>query len=265
MLASALIVFREVLEAALIIGIVLGATRGIQGRNSFVAWGIASGTGAAVIVAALMGKIAGAVSGTGQALFEAAVLLTAVAMLGWHNVWMSRHGKKLSAELKTLGRAVGSGVKPMTAVYFAVALAVMREGSEIVLFLYGVSASGAGAACLGLGACLGLAAGVAAGVAIYWGLMSLPVRFFFRATAGMILFLAAGMASQAAAFLNQADLLPSIKDSLWDTSWLLSAQSLGGTILKTLVGYTPSPSGLQLLFYAGTFILIASLMKFAQE
>lgn len=265
MIASALIVFREALEAALVISIVLGATKGLKGRGAVVGWGIAAGTVGAAVVALFMGRIAAMASGTGQALFEAAVLGSAVLLLGWHNVWMSRHGRRLSAELKHLGKDVGSGIKPMTAIGLAVAIAVLREGSEIVLFLYGVAASGAGAGALIGGAALGLCAGAAAGLALYLGLMKIPVRLFFAVTGWMIVLLAAGMASQAAAFLNQADVLPAIKDCLWDTSWLISAESVTGGVLKTLVGYTPNPTGLQFLFYAGTIVLIGAAMRLARE
>jgi high-affinity iron transporter len=264
MIASALIVFREALEAALVVSVVLGATKGLRGRVAAVAWGVASGVLGAMAVAGLMGRIAQTVSGTGQSIFEACVLFTAVGMLGWHNVWMSRHGKRLAQDLKSLGSEVTRGLKPMVAVYIATTLAVMREGSEVVLFLYGLAASGAGRAALLGGGFLGLAAGAAAGAAVYLGLMKIPLKHFFRVTGWMVLLLAAGMASQAAAFLNQADLLPSIKDSLWDTSWLLTADSLMGSLLKTLVGYTPNPSGIQFLFYAGTIALIGSLMKIAE-
>ncbi len=264
MLASALIVFREVLEAALVVAVILGATKGLGGRRSWIAWGVAVGVLGAVVVAALMGRISESLSGAGQPVFEAAVLLSAVAMLGWHNVWMARHGRRMADDLKRLGREVGVGRKSMAALFAAAAVAVMREGSEIVLFLYGVSASGVGRGSIALGGLLGLAAGAAAGFALYLGLMKIPVRYFFRVTGWMLLLLAAGMASQAAAFLNQADLLPTISDRLWDTSWLLSADSLAGAVLKTLVGYTPNPTGLQFLFYAATLLVIGGLMTRAQ-
>lgn len=264
MLASALIVFREVLEAALVVAVILGATKGLGGRRAWIGWGVAVGVLGAVVVAALMGRIAEGLSGTGQPVFEATVLLSAVAMLGWHNVWMARHGRRMADDLKRLGRDVGVGRKSMAALFAAAAVAVMREGSEIVLFLYGVSASGAGRGSIAVGGLLGLAAGTAAGFALYLGLMKIPVRHFFRVTGWMLLLLAAGMASQAAAFLNQADLLPAIRDRVWDTSWLLGADSLAGAVLKTLVGYTPNPTGLQLLFYAATLLVIGGLMKLAQ-
>ncbi len=264
MLASALIVFREVLEAALVVAVILGATKGLGGRRSWIAWGVAAGVLGAVVVALLMGRIAESLSGAGQPVFEAGVLLSAVAMLGWHNVWMARHGKRMADDLKRLGRDVGVGRKSMAALFAATAIAVLREGSEIVLFLYGVSASGAGSVSIVMGGLLGVAAGVAAGFALYLGLMKIPVKHFFRATGWMILLLAAGMASQAAAFLNQADLLPAISDRVWDTSWLLSLDSVGGAVLKTLIGYTPNPTGLQLVFYAATLLVIGGLMTLVQ-
>ena len=264
MLASALIVFREVLEAALVVAMILGATKGVGGRRSWIGWGVAAGVLGAVVVAALMGRISESLSGTGQPVFEAAALLSAVVMLGWHNVWMARHGKRLTDDFKRLGRDVGAGRKSMAALFAASAIAVLREGSEIVLFLYGLAASGAGAVSIGFGGLLGFAAGAAAGFALYQGLMKIPVRHFFRATGWMLLLLAAGMASQAAAFLNQADLLPAIRDRVWDTSWLLSADSLAGSVLKTLIGYTPNPTGLQLLFYAATLVIIGGLMTLMQ-
>lgn len=265
MLASAIIVFREVLEAALVVAIILGATRGLRGRGKWVCWGISLGVLGAAIAAALMNQISQSVSGIGQPIFEAVILLSSVLMLGWHNVWMSKNGKLISADLKRLGHDVEIGRKSMAAIFTVVAIAVLREGSEIVLFLYGVAASGSNSTAIGLGGVLGVFAGVVVGFAIYRGLMKIPVRHFFRVTGWMILLLAAGMASQAAAFLNQADLLPAIKDSLWNTSWLIDGRSLSGVALKVLVGYTPSPSGLQLLFYVATLIAIGSLMRLVRE
>lgn len=264
MLASALIVFREVLEGALVVAVILGATKGLAGSRSWIGWGVAAGALGAVVAAVLMGRISESLSGAGQAVFEAGVLLTAVAMLGWHNVWMARHGRRMADDLKSLGRDVGVGRRSLAALFAAAAIAVLREGSEIVLFLYGVGASGAGRASIGFGGLLGVSAGVAAGFALYLGLMKIPVKHFFRATGWMILLLAAGMASQAAAFLNQADLLPAIRDRVWDTSWLLSANSVLGAVLKTMVGYTPAPSGLQLLFYAATLLIVGGLMTFLE-
>ena len=161
-----------------------------------------------------------------------------------------------------LGNAVRSGARPLWALAFAVGLAVLREGSEIVLFLYGIALAGQGGAlAMAIGGVIGLALGVAAGAAIYWGLVSIPMRHLFTVTSWLVLLLAAGLASQGAAFLAQANLLPALGENLWDTSFLLSDQSLAGRVLHTLVGYTAQPAGIQVFFYVATLLVIGLLMR----
>jgi len=262
MLATAIIVFREVLEASLVVGIVLAASRGVPRRGVWVASGIAAGILGAALVAAGAGTIAAAVNGIGQELFNATILFTAVAMLGWHNIWMNRHGRELAAAAAMLGKAVVGGTRPLYALALVVGIAVLREGSEIVLFLYGVaivSATG-GLSMLG-GGILGLAGGAAIGALIYLGLLAIPLRRLFTVTSWLILLLAAGMASQGAAFLMQANLLPSLGNELWDTSSILSERSVLGLLLHVLIGYSAQPAGIQVVFYLATLLGILALTR----
>jgi high-affinity iron transporter len=262
MLATAIIVFREVLEAALVVGIVLAASRGVPRRGVWVGGGVAAGVLGATLVALSADAIAAAVNGVGQELFNAAILFTAVAMLGWHNIWMNRHGRELAAAAVTLGKAVAGGSRPLYALALVVGIAVLREGSEIVLFLYGVAiASGAGGLAMLLGGALGLAGGVGIGSLIYLGLVAIPLRRLFTITSWLILLLAAGMASQGAAFLMQANLLPALGNDVWNTSWLLSESSLLGMLLHILIGYSAQPAGIQVVFYLATVLIIGSLMR----
>jgi len=261
MLATAIIVFREVLEAALVVGIVLAASRGVPQRGLWVIGGVVAGVLGASVVAACAEAIADAVNGIGQELFNAAILFTAVAMLGWHNIWMNRHGRELAAAAASLGKAVVGGSRPLYALGVVVGIAVLREGSEVVLFVYGiVAAQGGGAVSLLSGGLIGLVVGVTMGAGLYFGLLTIPMRHLFAVTSWMILLLAAGMASQGAAFLLQADLVPPL-GNLWDTSHVLSEKSLLGQALHALIGYVAQPTGIQLVFYVGTVVVIASLMR----
>ena len=261
MLAIAVIVFREVLEAALVVGIVMAASRGVPRRGQWVLGGIVVGVIGAVLVAGFAGEIAAAMEGVGQEIFNATVLFAAVLMLGWHNVWMSRHAKEHAVEATRVGREVLSGARPLYALAIVVGLAVLREGSEAVLFVYGIlAAEGGKLAALVGGGGGGLIAGVAVGMALYYGLLTIPMRHLFTVTSWMILLLAAGMASQGAAFLLQADLVPPL-GNLWDTSAILSEKSLLGQALHALIGYVARPTGIQLVFYLGTVVLIAGLMR----
>ena len=262
MLSTAIIVFREVLEAALIVGIVLAASEGLARRGLWIGSGIAAGLGGALIVALFAGAIAAAVSGMGQELFNASILIIAVIMLGWHNVWMGRHGRELAREMNAVGRDVAAGNRPMYMLVAVVGLAVLREGSEVVLFLYGIAAAQQEQAGLMFtGGMLGLVLGAGMGLLLYLGMLRIPSKYLFSATSWLITLLAAGMAAQAAGFLVQADLLPPLAPTLWDTSAVLSQQSIPGHLLQTLVGYTDRPAGIQVLFYAVTLAGIAWLMR----
>ncbi len=253
MLGAAVIVFREVLEAALIVGIVLAASAGAPRRGFWVWLGLLAGVAGAGLIAMFAGAIAGAASGIGQELLNAAILLVAVAMLGWHNIWMSRHGRELAATARSMGDAVISGSRPLYVLAVVVGLAVLREGSETVLFLYGIAAGGGlSVASLIAGGTLGLAGGIGIGAALYLGLLRIPTHRLFAVTSWMVLLLAAGMAAQAAGFLVQADMLPALGDAVWDTSAVLTEDSILGKALHTLIGYVSRPDGIQILFYVVT-------------
>ena len=258
MLGISVLVFREVLEAALVVSVVFAATRGVPGRGRWIGSGVAGGVLGAVIVALSAGVIAATAAGMGQELFNATILFAAVVMIGWHAIWMATHGRQLALQLQTLGSEVSVGRRPLTALLLVVAIAVLREGSEVVLFLFAQAAGGAGWVDIVGGIALGVAAGFATGLALYFGLLRIPVRHFFTATNWLLLLLAAGMASQAARFLVQADLLPALGPRLWDTSALLSDRSLLGQTLHALIGYDARPAGVQVLFYVvtGTLIII---------
>lgn len=261
MLATAVIVFREVLEAALIVAIVLGASRGLAGRGRWVGAGIGLGLLGASLVALMVADLATDFSGTGQALLNATILLTAVGMLAWHNIWMRAHGRKLATELSTVGAQVQSGSRPLVALMIVTLVAVMREGSEAVLFLWAITTGGGKSLSMILGGAGGVVAGVLVGVLLYRGLLRIPLRHFFSFTSWLILFLSAGLAAQAAGFLNQAGLLPALGNSLWNTSHVLSQSSVVGQLLHILVGYIARPSGIELLFYVGTLLTVLALMR----
>ena len=263
-LSTAIIVFREILEAALIIGVVMAASRGVPGRGVAIAGGIGGGLLGAVVVALFAGEIADAVQGAGQEIFNAAVLIVAVAMLGWHNVWMKTHGREIARHMSEVGNAVRGGSQPVRALAIVVGAAVLREGSESVLFLYGVAAgSGGGIWDMIWGGALGIAGGMLLGVALYRGLLRIPPRHLFMVTSVLILVMAAGMASQAAAFLVAADLLPTLGAQLWDTSALLDPRSLIGRTAHTLLGYDARPAGIQLLVFIATLAVIGLSMRAA--
>lgn len=266
MFATALIVFREVLEAALIVGIVGAATRGLAGRTRWIVGGLAAGILGALVVAAGAGALSSLAEGMGQELFNASILGVAVVMLGWHNIWMTVHGRELSANAKKIGTEISSGAKELSVILIVVAVAVLREGSETVLFLYGVAISGEGSAGAMLtGGAIGLVGGVLVGWLLFAGLLRIPLKWFFSATSFLVLLLAAGMASQSARFLIQADVIPSLASPVWDTSSFVANSSVPGKLLQGLVGYDATPAGMQIAFFVTAIVVIVVGMSLARR
>jgi high-affinity iron transporter len=258
MLAALLIVFREVVEAGLIIGIVLAATRGIAGRGIWIAGGVGAGVLGAALVAVFAGALSDAFSGSGQEIFNAAILLIAVVMLGWHNIWMARHGREVAQQMKAMGEAVAVGTRSLLALAIVVTTAVLREGAEVVLFLYGIAASSnEGWPALLLGGVLGIACGAMVSWLLYRGLVAISLGRLFAVTSWLVALLAAGLASQAAALLAKVDLIPNWGFEIWDTSWLLDENSIAGRALRALIGYSDRPMGVQLAAYVA---VLATLM-----
>ncbi|TCT07669.1 FTR1 family iron permease [Aquabacter spiritensis] len=261
MLAALIIVFREVLEAGLIVGVMLAASEGIKGRGLVIWTGIAGGIVGSGVIALFAEQISNLFDGSGQELLNAAILAVAVIMLVWTVVWMASHGKEMVLEMKAVGRDVKEGRKPLAALGIVVGMAVLREGVEIVLFMYGIAVSGESALNVAIGFALGVLAGAAVSFVLYRGLVAIPVKHLFKTTTILITLLAAGLAAQSVGILQDAGFIQSLSDPVWNTNWLLADDSAVGRVLRTLIGYRAEPTGMQVLAYAATILVIVALSR----
>ena len=262
MIAALIIVFREVFEAGLIIGIVLAVTRTVPHRNRWIGGGVLAGVIAACVVAAFAGALSDLFAGMGQELFNATILAVAVVMLTWHNVWMARHGSELAGELRSAGQAVVEGTKSLFALAVVVGVAVLREGSEVVLFLYGVLAGGGDS---GLSVALGGFAGLVLGALVcmltYFGLVKNsdagPVHDHHDPDRAV-----GGRHGGAGGGVPRKGQLADRAQTMWSgiPAGCFPTSSLPGEALHTLVGYTDQPTAMQLAVYvailAATFVLM---------
>mgnify|MGYP003386158380 CR=1 FL=1 len=264
MFAAAVIVFREVLEAALIVSVILAATKGVQNRLKMIAGGILAGIIGSGIVAAFTAQLSNSFSGFGQELFQAGIMFTVVGLLAWHIIWMQQHGREMVCEMKEAGAAVVAGTKSLLALAVVIALAVLREGSEIVLFVQGMMASGTMQDVLG-GLMLGLVTGILAGWLLYIGFLKLSLKHLFSSTNILLMLIAAGMAARGADKLVQAGFIPSLYDNVWDTSAILSESSVPGQFLSALIGYIAQPSAMQIVFYVATVVAISLMLRMQKQ
>ena len=265
MLQIAIIVFREILEISLIVGILTAATKDINGRNKWIIGGLALGIIASLILAFSTNKISDSLDGMGQEFFHGLIMLSTSAMISWTVLWMQKHAKSLSGDLKNLSKAVKKGQKPLYALLIAVFFTVLRESAEIVLFSYTSYISGTSTISILSGLAVGIILGTAVGVALYFGILKVFGRYFFSITSWILVFFAAGIAAQGIGFWINAGIVPAFQDPLFDSSQILSQQSFFGQFLNIFFGYMDQPTGSQFLTYVTMLVTLSFGLKIAKK
>jgi high-affinity iron transporter len=262
MLSAFVIMFREMLEMSMVLGVLFVVTRPVPSARRWIYIGGVIGLAGASFVAAFMHEMENSLQGTGELWFNAIVMAVAAAMIGWTVVWMSRHGRELSMRMQSVGQAVSVGELPQTALMMVALAAVLREGSEAVFFMWGAAMAVPhdGLAMTAGGAMGGITA-VALGYGMYKGLLRVPVNHILRAAGWLLILLAAGMAGKSAGLLVDIGVLPALADPLWNTSNLLPADGNIGQFLSVMVGYNDVPSGMQVGVFAASLATMFGMYR----
>jgi high-affinity iron transporter len=265
MLQIAIVVFREILEISLIIGILTAATKDITGRTKWILSGLALGIAGSFALAFSTDKISESLDGMGQEFFNGLILLSASVMIGWTVLWMQKHAKSISSELKRLSNSVREGKKPLYVLLVVVFFSVLRESAEIVLFTYSYYISGTEIIDIILGLISGIILGAAVGVALYFGILKAFGKYFFMVTTWILIFLASGIAAQGIGFWINAQIVPALVNPIFDTSEILSQHSFFGKFLNIFFGYIDQPAGSQLIAYVVVLVSLVLGLRIAKK
>lgn len=258
------IIWRESAEALLVVGILyawLSRTPEAAGGKRWLWAGVAAG----LLLAALLALgiyAAEDLFAEHQDVFQTLMVLVAAALIVQMVLWMRVHGRTLKRELEQ-GLSAQAERRNWWGVLVLAALAIAREGSEAVVFLYGTLAAAPAAQlpAMGLAALTGLALAAATFWLLQLGGKVLNWRTFFRITEVMLLLLAAALVVTGAEKMQALAWLPALRDGLWDSSWLLSDMSRVGGVVAALTGYRAQPSLMTVLVYIGYWLLVALLMR----
>jgi len=261
-IASLTIVFREMLEMAMIVGILMAATHQVAASRRWIAGGVALGLSGAMLLAWFMEEMETAFDSTGEFIFNAIVLLLASALLAWTVVWMSKQGRIMAKQMRQAGQDFSSGEMSGMALLLITFSAVVREGSEAVFFLFGAWQVGdQDSNSMVVGGLLGVLLGIGCGYLLYKGLLKISIQHVFQVIAWLLMLVAAGMASQACWNLVVIEWLPPLIDPLWNSSNIVSQDSWLGELLHVLMGYDDRPSGLQVIVFVVTLCGIFGLKE----
>ncbi len=265
MLQIAIVVFREILEISLIIGILSAATKDIKGHGKWILGGLLLGIIASLFIAFSADKISESLDGMGQEFFNGLILLSAAFMISWTTIWMQKHAKSISGELKKLSNSIREGKKPLYILLVVVFLSTIREGTEIVLFSYSYYLSGEEVFQIILGILIGITFGSIAGLALYLGILKIFGKYFFTITTWILVFLASGISAQGIGFWINAGIVPALGNPLFDASQILSQTSYLGKFLHIFFGYIDQPAGMQLIVYFSNLLALIVGLRIAKK
>ncbi|OGO63884.1 MAG: hypothetical protein A2030_08335 [Chloroflexi bacterium RBG_19FT_COMBO_50_10] len=255
MITSLVLSLREGLEAALIIGIVIGALRrtGRTDLNKPLWAGVISAIILSLLTALLLHAVDKKLEGAAEQLFEGITLLLAAGVLTWMIFWMRRQSGRMKSELESkVNQAInlsGAG-----ALYFLAFISVLREGIELALYLTASSLTSTGIQTI-LGASIGLISACLLGYLIYNTTLRLNLQRFFQVTAVILILIAAGLIAKSVVEFNEAGIIPAVISPIWNLNPLLDDHSIAGIIFSTLFGYHGNPSLTEALSY-GMYILV---------
>ncbi|RJP53696.1 MAG: iron transporter [Anaerolineaceae bacterium] len=265
MLPSYLLSLREGIEAALIVGIVLGAVR--QMRRTELILAVWAGTLAAVALSILGGVLLTILGlsfeGAGEQIFEGVTMLLAAALLTWMIFWMSRTARTLKSDLEAdvHKAAFGTGKR---AVFFVAFLAILREGIELALFLT-ASVFATDTLQTLIGATLGLGTSILLGWSMFAAIIRLDLRRFFQVTGFLLILFAAGLVAHGVHEFNEVGWIPAVIEHVWDVNAIVDENSTFGLLLKALFGYNGNPSLTEMLAYAAYFAAVFLGLRLANK
>lgn len=264
MIPGFIITFRETLEAALIVGIILSYLIKTHqtGYKKIVYWGTGSGVAASILGAFIFTTFAGGFTGRAEEIFEGVTMLIGAALLTTMILWMMRQ-KHIARELEQrVATELAADVRGV-GLFFLVFVAILREGIETVIFLS--SASFASGDNIMIGAITGIIAAILAGYAIFVGSMNIKIKMFFNLTSILLILFAAGLVAYGVHELQEAGIMPTVIEHVWDINPpihsdgsypLLHEKGYIGTIFQGLFGYNGNPSLIETLSYGGYLVLV---------
>ncbi|WP_316355212.1 FTR1 family iron permease [Candidatus Trichorickettsia mobilis] len=266
MFKIAVIIFRESLEIALILGILMAVTKKIENSRMHIIAGVMLGVVIASLFAFFTKTISLSFSGLGDEIVNSTIILVTVVMISCTIIWMQDFANKMKQDFETLSIAINNGTVSRFVLTSIVATTILREGVEIMLCVYSIaSMEQVDMDDYLFGLALGSATGLSSGILIYWGLLKLAKKYLFKVSSVLLMFIAAGLASEAASILTSSGIIEIFSDELWDSNWLIDDRSVTGQMLKAVAGYTARPNGMQIIFYFSTLFSIGVLILLQQK
>lgn len=262
MFKIAVVIFRESVEIALLIGVIMAVTKSVVNSRLYIIAGALIGVIGASLFAFFTSMLSVSFGGMGDEIFDSIVMIITVFIIIWAIVWMQGYEYRLKQKLTNLSSKIIDGYTSHFMLTLLISSVILREGTEISLIVYSISSSEShdiNDYLYGLG--IGAFSGLLVGIIMYLGLTKFSGKYLFKFSSMLLLLIAAGIASEAAAKLTSSGIIMVLSDQVWDSSWLVEDNSAIGRFLNVISGYTAKPNALQIIFYTFTIVMTVIFIK----
>jgi high-affinity iron transporter len=265
MMQISLIIFRELLEVLLLLFLIVATAHGrVKNLKLYVFLGCVVGVFGAIILALTAPLLASSFSGMGQEIVNSTIIFTTAMMLAATILYMKNYYANLKNNIKTISLQLEESLRYKILLVLLIATAIFREGSEIVLLLYGITlANQVQLMHFILAISLGSVVAILCGFLFYKGL--LKTANLFRITSMLLIFISSNMTAESIGILNRAGIIEILPQQAWDLSWLISDNGFIGNCLRALINYNSKPSVLEVLVFMITFCTIFYLNNIKKQ
>ena len=262
MIQISIVIFREFLEISILLSVFSAAARGIKDYKILLISGIMLGVFGACLIALFTDQLSDSLDGVGSEIFNVIIIFITVVMIASTIIWMKNYSKKLKEAMDVAASSFDNGWFSKFIFISLIASTIFREGAEIVLLIHSIVAIKHDQAPTYINAfAISAFSGCCVGFAIYKGLFRFAAKYLFKISSIFMTFIAAGLSAEAARILSSIGVINFLPDVIWNTNNIISDSSLGGKLLKVLIGYSSRPSGAEAIFYLGTILIIIILTK----
>jgi high-affinity iron transporter len=253
----ALVLFRELLEIFVILGVITASTQSVQNSKIYIASGILTGLVLTSTLAFFVNNLTFSFGGFGEEVTDVIIIAITVVLVAITAIWVNGADARLRAQINKASSAAEHSTLDKIILITVIAMTIFREGVEIAIFISAFSSAyeiPPTEYAIGLG--LGMFSGIFAGISIYYGLNKFAIKYLFKISFIFLTLIAASLASEAAGIMTSIGMISILNTPIWDSSWIISNLSITGRILKILVGYTSKPNCIQIIAYTFTIVLI---------
>lgn len=257
MLATAIIIFRELLEICLLLGIISAALSNLDNRRTLISFGILGGSLLSFLIFLSFKHLYNSFNGNFQEYLNIFIIILSICCIAYTSFIINAKKSSLLDRIRMTNSSLDESRFNNIVIILFIALIICREGAEIFIFMQALFASGQSPSNIIVGALIGTFTGLITGLIFYFSLLKISLKYLFKVINTLLILCSGALASQLANLLHTTNMISSLYKQVWNSSWFIQDNSFIGITLYNLIGYTAKPTQLQIILYLITLSIMS--------